>query len=182
MTELLVGILLSVFFIAHFVFSWFTVLKNERWLFALVVTITFLTPWMSHLWHILYDEDRIDKCPDSNLNVAFGWLPCFEATYNTFVNTYEITLVLEGLFFVALAYYVLYTLFKRNLLGNILVFLLNTGLLVLTLILTFASPLFLDDFKSTYNWLGFGLSIAMWILVEIYLRIPYFGYNDISSP
>lgn len=181
MTELLVGILLSVFFVAHFVFSWLTVLKNERWFFALVVTVTFLTPWMSHLWHVLYDEDRIERCSASKLDEAFGWSPCFEATYNTFVNTYEITLVLEGLFFAALGFYVLYTLFKRNLLGNSLVFLLNTGLLVLTIMLMLASPNFLDDFQSTFNWVGFGLSIAMWILVEVYLRLPYFGYQDLST-
>ena len=117
MTELLVSILLVVFFIAHFIFSWYTVLKNEKWLFTLVVTISFLTPWMSHLWHILYGEDRIEKCTDSKLDEAFGWTPCFEATYNTFVNTYEITLVIEGLFFVGLGYYVLYSLFKKNLLS-----------------------------------------------------------------
>ena len=177
MTELLVSILLTVFFIVHFLFSWYTSLKTEKWYFALVVSITFLTPWMSHLWHILYGEDRI-KCEESK-DEAFGWTPCFEPTYNTFVNTYEITLVLEGLFFVGLGYYVLYTLFKKNLCRNILVFIMNTVLLTTTLILMFASPLYLDNYEETFNWSGFIVSLIMWILVEIYLRVPYFGYISI---
>jgi len=177
MTELLVSILLTVFFIVHFLFSWYTSLKTEKWYFALVVSITFLTPWMSHLWHILYGEDRI-KCEESK-DEAFGWTPCFEPTYNTFVNTYEITLVLEGLFFVGLGYYVLYTLFKKNLCRNILFFIMNTVLLTTTLILMFASPLYLDNYEETFNWSGFIVSLIMWILVEIYLRVPYFGYISI---
>jgi hypothetical protein len=177
MTELLVSILLFVFFIAHFYLSWKTSLKNEKWYFALLVTITFLTPWMSHLWHILYGEDRL-KCDESK-DEAFGWTPCFEFTWNTVVNTYEITLVLEGLFFVGLGYYVLYTLFNNNLFRNILVFILNTVLLTTTLILMFASPLYLDDYEDTYNWTGFVVSLLMWILVEIYLRVDYFGYSTV---
>jgi hypothetical protein len=177
MTELLVSILLFVFFIAHFYLSWKTSLKNEKWYFALLVTITFLTPWMSHLWHILYGEDRL-KCDEAK-DEAFGWTPCFEFTWNTVVNTYEITLVLEGLFFVGLGYYVLYTLFNNNLFRNILVFILNTVLLTTTLILMFASPLYLDDYEDTYNWTGFVVSLLMWILVEIYLRVDYFGYSTV---
>lgn len=179
MNELVLSIILLAIFIAHFFFSWFTVLKNETWFFALVVTITFLTPWMSHLWHILYGEDRITKCPESKLDEPFGWTPCFEPTYNTFVNTYEITLVAENLFFSILGYYVLYTLFKRNLIGNILVFLLNTALLTFAIILLFASPSFLDDYTQTYDWTGFIISIILWLLVEIYLRVPYFGYQTL---
>ena len=177
MTELLVSILLTVFFIAHFFISWYTSLKTEKWYFALVVSITFLTPWMSHLWHILYGEDRI-KCGESK-DEAFGWIPCFEPTYNTFVNTYEITLVIENLFFVGLGYYVLYTLIKKNLCINILVFGLNTVLLVITLILMFASPLYLDNYEVTFNWTGFIVSLIMWVVVEIYLRVPSFGYTSI---
>ncbi len=179
MNELLLSLLLIFIFLGHFLFSWFTVLKNEKWYFALVVTITFLTPWMSHLWHILYGEDRIAKCTESKVDKSFGWTPCFEPTYNTFVNTYEITLVAEGLFFVGLTYYVLYTLFKRNLLGNILTFLLNTALLTLVIILLFASPNYLDAYAETYDVAGFIISILLWTLVEIYLRVPYFGYKQI---
>jgi hypothetical protein len=177
MSELLVNIILVVVFIAHFLVSWYTSLKNESWFFSLVVTITFLTPWMSHLWHILYGENRI-KCEES-IDQAFGWTPCFEPNYNTFVNTYEITLVVESLFFVGLAYYVLYKLFKKNLLGNILVFLFNTVLLTITLILLFASPPYLDNYEEIFNWTGFIVSLILWILVEIYLRVPYFGYVTI---
>lgn len=166
MTELLVSLILSGIFVTHFGISWKYSLKNEKWYFALLVTITFLTPWMSHLWHILYGEDRL-KCEESK-DEAFGWTPCFEPTWNTFVNTYEITLVLEGLFFVGLGYYVLYTLFKNR---NILVFILNTVLLTTTLILMFASPLYLDDYEDTFNWTGFIVSLIIWILVEIYLRV-----------
>lgn len=179
MAELLVGILMFIFLIIHFLFSWYTVLKGETWFFTLVVSVTLLTPWMSHLWHILYGEDRIEKCEDSKVDEPFGWTPCFEPTYNTFVNTYEITLVAEALFFAGLCYYVLYTLFKRNLIGNTLVFLLNTALLTFAIILLFASPSYLDNFVETYNWTGFIVSAALWVLVEIYLRVPYFGYQNV---
>ena len=180
MDELLLSIILVVFFFIHFLFSWYTVLKNEKWYFVLIVTITFLTPWMSHLWHILYGEDRIAKCDKSKVDEAFGWTPCFELTYNTFVNTYEITLVAEGLFFAGLGYYVLYTLFKQNLLGNIFSFVLNTALLTLVIMLLFASPNYLDGYAETYDVAGFIISVLLWVLVEIYLRVPYFGYKQIK--
>tara|TARA_B100000674_G_scaffold493394_1_gene515572 strand:- start:742 stop:1287 length:546 start_codon:yes stop_codon:yes gene_type:complete len=180
MTELLVSIVLFVIFIIHFVYSKnYSPLKDEKWFFVLVVTITFLTPWMSHLWHILYGEDRI-KCEEAK-DEAFGWTPCFEPTWNTFVNTYEITLVIENLFFVGLGYYVLYTLFKKYWWRNLFVFGLNTVLLTTAIILMFASPMFLDDYEDIFNYTGFIVSLIMWFAVEIYLRCPYFGYNAIDT-
>jgi len=65
------------------------------------------------------------------------------------------------------------------LLGNILVFLFNTVLLTITLILLFASPPYLDNYEEIFNWTGFIVSLILWILVEIYLRVPYFGYVTI---
>ena len=176
--QLLLTVILILIFGAH---SYITYRKNikktkerrNRILFTIAYTVTLVVPPMSHLWHILYGEDRI-TCEKANRDAAFGWTPCFEFNWNNIVNTYEITLTIENIFFAALTYYVLFDLFYSRWLRNILVFALNTALLVLALILLFASPAFLDDYEDTYNWSGFIISLVLWILVDVYVRLPFF--------
>ena len=170
MDQLLLTVILLVIFGVHFYITY----RQQTWsrAFKFAYTVTLVVPPMSHLWHILYGEDRI-TCDGVNRDAAFGWTPCFEFTWNNIVNTYEITLTIENIFFAALTYYVLFDLFKRWL-RNILVFALNTALLVLALILLFASPAFLDDYEDTYNWSGFIISLLLWILVDVYVRLPFF--------
>jgi hypothetical protein len=171
MDQLLLTVILLVIFGAHFYITY----RQQTWSIAFKVayTVTLVVPPMSHLWHILYGEDRI-TCEKVNRDAAFGWTPCFEFNWNNIVNTYEITLTIENIFFAALTYYVLFGLFYNRWLRNILVFALNTALLVLALILLFASPAFLDDYKDTYNWSGFIISLVLWILVDVYVRLPFF--------
>ena len=125
------------------------------------------------LW-TLYGEDRI-SCNERKENQIFGWYPCFEASWNTFVNTYEITLVVEFIALSGLMYYVFFALFK-DFNKNIVVFLLNTVNLIFGIILLLGSPSFLDNFTDVFNWTGFVCSLVIFILVEIYVRMPYFGY------
>lgn len=174
MDQLLLTVILLVIFGAHFYITY----RQQSWSLAFKVayTVTLVVPPMSHLWHILYGEDRI-TCEKVNRDASFGWTPCFEFTWNNIVNTYEITLTIENIFFAALTYYVLFDLFYKKGTSawlNILVFALNTALLVLALILLFASPAFLDDYKDTYNWSGFIISLLLWILVDVYVRLPFF--------
>ena len=171
MDQLLLTVILLVIFGAHFYITY----RQQTWsiAFKIAYTVTLVVPPMSHLWHILYGEDRI-TCNNVNRDAAFGWTPCFEFTWNNIVNTYEITLTIENIFFAALTYYVLFDLFYSKWFRNILVFALNTALLVLALILLFASPAFLDEFEDTYDWSGFIISLLLWILVDIYVRLPFF--------
>lgn len=178
MNQLTLSIILTIVFVAHIFYTKHSVMIRESWIFSLAYSVTFLVPPMSHTWHVLYGEDRL-KCESRRKDVAFGWTPCFEWTWNTLVNTYEITLVIENLFFVILSYYVLWTMFKTSIARNTIAFALNTALLVLVLILSFASPDLLDTFYSTFNWAGLVLSSLLWGIVEIYVRLPYFGYNVI---
>jgi len=181
MDQLLLTVILLVIFGAH---SYITYRKNikktKEWidciLFTIAYTVTLVVPPMSHLWHIIYGEDRI-TCKKVNRDAAFGWTPCFEFNGNNIVNTYEITLTIENIFFAAFTYYILFGLFYKKGTSawlNILVFALNTALLVLALILLFASPAFLDDYEDTYNWSGFIISLLLWILVDVYVRLPFF--------
>jgi len=178
MDELLLSILLSIFFISHALVTRYTIMKNETWLFSLLYTVTFIVPPMSHAWHILYGEDRI-QCEASKVNESFGWTPCFEPTWNTFVNTYEITLAIENLFFSILSFYIIWRLFNANLGRNLLVLILNMALLTTATILLFASPSFLDGYVAFYDWSGFVVSVLLWLLIEVYVRVPYFGYKTI---
>ena len=187
MDQLLLTVILLVIFCVHFYITYReNIKKTKKWnriLFTIAYTVTLVVPPMSHLWHILYGEDRI-TCDGVNRDAAFGWTPCFEFNWNNIefnwnhiVNTYEITLTIENIFFAALTYYVLFDLFYKK--GttawlNILVFALNTALLVLALILLFASPAFLDDYEDTYNWSGFITSLLLWIFVDVYVRLPFF--------
>ena len=180
MDQLLLTVILILIFGAHFYITYReNIKKTKEWtriLFTIAYTVTLVVPPMSHLWHILYGEDRI-TCDGVNRDTAFGWTPCFEFNWNNIVNTYEITLTIENIFFAALTYYVLFGLFYKK--GttawlNILVFALDTALLVLALILLFASPAFLDDYEDTYNWSGFITSLLLWIFVDVYVRLPFF--------
>lgn len=170
MDQLLLTVILLVIFGAHFYITY----RQQTWSIAFKVayTVTLVVPPMSHLWHILYGEDRI-TCEKANRDAVFGYGDCC-VTWNHIVNTYEITLTIENIFFAALTYYVLFDLFYSRWLRNILVFALNTALLVLALILLFASPAFLDDYEDTYNWSGFIISLVLWILVDVYVRLPFF--------
>lgn len=180
MNQILLSVILLVIFAIHFYITY----RQQPWsiMFKVAYTITLVVPPMSHLWHILYGEDRI-ICDDVNRNAAFGWAPCFEFTWNNIVNTYEITLTIENIFFAALTYYVLFNLFYNRWLRNIVVFTLNTGLLILALILLFSPPDFLDSYEDTYNWSAFIISLSLWILVDLYVRLPFFydraSYNKI---
>ena len=164
MDQVLLILILLVIFGAHFYITY----RQQTWsrAFKFAYTVTLVVPPMSHLWHILYGEDRI-TCDGVNRDAAFGWTPCFEFTWNNIVNTYEITLTIENIFFAALTYYVLFNLRLQNL--GIAVA-LNTALLVLVLILLFASPAFLDGYEGTYDWSGFIVSIILWLFIERELR------------
>ena len=167
-------IILIIIFIAHIFIAKFYSVPDKSWWYVFIYIIALDVPPMSHLWHLLYGEDRIN-CPERK-NGVFGWTPCFVFDWNTLVNTYEITLALEFLILSALTFYILFGLFSLNIIRNVLVFLLNAVHMILTLILLFSPPLFLDSFTYTFDLTGFILTSLIVVLVEVYVRIPYFGY------
>lgn len=167
-------IILIIIFILHFLLAKFYSIPSKSWWYVLLYVIALDVAPMSHLWHLLYGEDRIN-CPERK-NEVFGWTPCFVFDWNTLVNTYEITLALEFLILSALTFYILFDLFSLNIIRNIVVFILNGFHMVLALILLFSSPLFLDSFAYIFDLTGFILSCIILVLVEVYVRIPYFGY------
>ena len=170
---LLLTIILIVIIILHFFIAKFNSIPSKSWFYVLLYIIALDVAPMSHLWHLMYGEDRI-TCPDRK-DVVFGWYPCFQFDWNTLVNTYEITLSVEFLALTSLTFYILFDLFK-SLTRNILVFALNAAHMVLTIILLVSPPLFLDSFTYTFDITGFILSLLILVLVELYVRIPYFGY------
>lgn len=171
---LFVTIILLIIFIAHIFIAKFYSVPDKSWWYVFIYIIALDVGPMSHLWHLLYGEHRIN-CPERR-NEVFGWTPCFVFDWNTLVNTYEITLVLEFLILSALTFYILFDLFSLNIIRNVLVFLLNAAHIILTLILLFSPPLFLDSFTYTFDLTGFILTFLIVVLVEVYVRIPYFGY------
>ncbi len=172
--QLLVTIILLIVFIAHFFVAKAYSIPTKSYAYVLLYIIALDVPWMSHLWHILFGEDRIN-CPERK-NEVFGWTPCFVFDWNTIVNTYEITLSLEFLFFSGLTFYILFDLFS-SILKNILVFVLNAAHMVMALILLFSPPLFLDSYAQTFDISGLIITSLLVLLVELYVRIPYFGYR-----
>ena len=174
MSELIVGIILSLLFLVHLAIARYLSIPNETVLFALFYVIALDVAPMSHLWHILYGEDRI-SCSERKGTETFGWTPCFSLTWNTFVNTYEITLSATFIILPLLTFYVLFRLFK-NVLKNTLVYVLTLINLVFGAILLLSTPDFLDGFEDTFNWSGFVISTIVLVLVEVYVRLPYFGY------
>ena len=174
MDENILTAILLVVFIAHIFIAKFFSIPEKTWEYVFLYVVALDVAPMSHLWHLMYGEDRID-CPQRK-NEIFGWTPCFVLDWNTLVNTYEITLSIEFLFLSAISFYVLFDLFE-SIIRNILVFVLNTIHAILALILLFSTPLFLDSFASLFDLLGLIVSSLLLVLVELYVRIPYFGYR-----
>lgn len=154
MDTIVLSIILSLVFIAHILLVKFV--GKNTWLFALLWVVAFDVAPMSHLWHIIYGEDRI-RCPEAK-DEPFGWTPCFEPTWNNFVNTYELTLPIEFLFLAGLVYYTHRGWFVR---------ILNSLLVILALMLLFSPPLFLDGFYIIFDWTSFLISIIMLLVAEI---------------
>ena len=69
MDQLLLTVILLVIFGAHFYITY----RQQTWsiAFKIAYTVTLVVPPMSHLWHILYGEDRI-TCNNVNRDAAFG--------------------------------------------------------------------------------------------------------------
>ena len=169
-----VTIILIVVFIAYIALTAIVTIPQKTTLFKIAYAVTFITPPMSHLWHILYGEDRI-RCQQEN-DTSFGWIPCFTPTWNNFVNTYEITLVVENIFFCILTFYVLNQLGASNIATA-----LNAMLLVLTIVLMFGSPTFLDQFTNTFDVIGFVLSMLLLINIEFEMHSKRLRYTQILN-
>ena len=173
MDELIFTIILSVIFVAHILTTKLNFIPQESWLFAVLFVVATDVAPTSHMWHILYGEDRI-TCIDAKNDQVFGWLPCFEFNWNTLVNTYEITLPVEFLILAVILYYVSWWLFRRNVLLNVIVYLLNTANVVLAFILLFSPPSFLDDYVTIFNWSSFIVGCVIILVIEVGGRLfPY---------
>lgn len=173
MDELIFTIILSVIFLVHILTTKLNFIPQESWLFAILFVVATDVAPMSHMWHILYGEDRI-TCLDAKNNQVFGWLPCFELNWNTLVNTYELTLPVEFLTLAVILYYVSWWLFRRNVWLNVTVYILNTANVVLAFILLFSPPSFLNDFTSVFNLTSFIIGCVIILIIEVGGRLfPY---------
>ena len=171
MSELVVSVALVFVFAAH-VF-WFQKCTGTSWGVAVAYSIAGDVSWMSHLWHILYGEDRIGTCPERREDEVFGWTPCFTSEWNTYVNTYEITLAAEFIILSSFAYYVIYKtceMVRVSGYTQVIIYVLNTLNLVFAIILLFSSPKFLDGFKDVFTVTGFVCSLALAGVLEIVSR------------
>ena len=162
--QIILIIIFSILFIVHYFIT--------KTIYPLIYVIALDVAPMSHMWHLLYGEDRI-TCVNRKEEV-FGWYPCFHFDWNTMVNTYEITLSIEFIFLSALMFYILFDLFKVNIL-----FVINAIHMVLAFILLFSTPSFLDTFAYIFDLSGFIISTILLIMVELFIRIPYFGYTRV---
>lgn len=188
MSEVVMSVALVLVFAAHIV--WFKWRTTSSWWFALAYVIVIDVSWMSHLWHILYGEDRIGTCTERHENDVFGWTPCFVSEWNTYVNTYEITLVVEFIVLTSLAYAVIpafSTMTDASTTAQIVAYALNSVNFIFAIMLLFASPLFLDGFKDVFTVTGFICSLALAGVLEyvIYdqrdrrcLPMQYGAYNN----
>ena len=167
MSELVVSIALVLVFASHL--FWFRACTQSSWWFAVAYVVALDVTWMSHMWHILYGEDRIGICDARHEAEIFGWTPCFVSEWNTYVNTYEITLVVEFLFLSVLTYFVIRayaTLVEASVTLQILAYVLNTLNLIMVLMLFLASPLFLDGFEDVFTVTGFVCSLLLVAVLE----------------
>lgn len=162
MSEVLVSVALVLVFAAHI--FWFKQCTPSSWWFAVAYAIVIDVSWMSHLWHILYGEGRIGTCTERHEKDVFGWTPCFVSEWNTYVNTYEITLVVEFIVLTSLAYAVIpafSTMTEASTTAQILAYALNSVNFIFAIMLLFASPLLLDGFKDVFTVTGFICSLAL---------------------
>lgn len=167
MTEIAASIVFVCVFLVHI--CWFKRIPRCAWWFAVVCAVVTDVPWMSHLWHILYGEDRIGTCDERHETAVFGWTPCFVSEWNTYVNTYEITLVVEFLVLTSITYAVIpafASIVNASHTAAILAYTMNTINLVFVIMLFFASPLFLDGFKNVFTVTGFVCSLMLAGLFE----------------
>ena len=127
---------------------------------------------MSHLWHILYGEDRI-LCAEANIDHVFGWAPCFEFTWNSLVNTYELTLPIENIILSGIAVYTIMQIFKLRREPRIIIVYILLGIhLLMGLVLFFSPPKWLDDgFTTIYDWSGFLLTLFALLTLELLIEV-----------
>tara|TARA_A100001015_G_C14546533_1_gene539967 strand:- start:15 stop:425 length:411 start_codon:yes stop_codon:yes gene_type:complete len=126
---------------------------------------------MSHLWHILYGEDRI-TCEKSNEYQVFGWTQCFDFTWNNLVNTYELTLPIENVILTILAFYTIrqiFTLKKEP--RVIIVYILLSVHLILGILLLLSPPIWLEEgFTKIYDWSGLMLTAFALFTLELLIE------------
>ena len=149
------GIILSLFFVARVVSD----VTDTSWTRALLHAVVVDVAWMSHLWHIAYGEDRVPTCPHTT-QAPFGWVHCAAWDWNTFVNTYELTLPVEFIVLSALLFW-----YNRIKPLGLVVYVLNSVHMTLAIALLLMPPDALNEFTDVFDWIGFActLFIAMWL-------------------
>lgn len=168
-------------FLAYLAWTKLHTLPNKSLTFALLYVIAFLVAPMSHLWHIIYSEDRI-TCDTVNKNNVFGWSDCFEFTWNNVVNTYELTIPIENIVLSAIAFYTLNELFYlKEHPRAIVAYILLAVQLLLGIILFFSPPIWLDNnYTRIYDISSFVLTTTALLVVEYLIEIKeYKNYNQI---
>ena len=176
---IILTISLCVVFVVHIYLTRLSTKRYFDWKNVILYVALFDVPWMSHLWHLAFGEDRIGDC-DERQDIPFGWYPCFEPDWNTFVNTYEFTLMIEFIFFTSMVFIMLPKYETTIGVNPIPVLVLNGMHLILVLMLSFGPPSFLDGFVFWFDLLGFLFSLALVLFLEysiyksrIYTIVPH---------
>tara|TARA_B110000008_G_scaffold276449_1_gene315758 strand:+ start:1015 stop:1479 length:465 start_codon:yes stop_codon:yes gene_type:complete len=127
--------------------------------YTLLYATALLVAPMSHLWHIIYGEGRIYQKNCGQENEVFGWGACFTGSWDQWTNSYELTLPIEFYFLGALVYYIQ---------EKFSVFTLNSIHLILTTILLFSPPQWLNNgFDNAFNVIGLIFSICIYIANDL---------------
>lgn len=143
-------VLFILFILAH---------QEHGFVYSLIYATALVVAPMSHLWHIIYGEGRIYEKNCGQENEVFGWGPCFTGSWDQWTNSYELTLPLEFYFLGALVYYIQ---------EKFSVFTLNSIHLILTTILLFSPPLWLNNgFDNAFNIIGLIFSVCIYIANDI---------------
>jgi len=161
-----------VVFIIYVIWTKEHTIQEKSWFFALLYAVSLLTSPMSHLWHILYGEDRI-ACSKSKGNQVFGWTQCFEFTWNNLVNTYELTLPIENVILTVMAFYTIRQIFTLQREPRVIIVYILLGIhLLLGIILLFSPPIWLEEgFTTIYDWSGFMLTTFALFTLELLIEI-----------
>lgn len=143
-------ILFTLVFLVYILIKW----QRYKW-YSLVYATALLVGPMSHLWHILYGEGRIYHGNCGNAEQVLGWTPCFTGSWEQWTNSFELTLPIEFIFLTGLVYY---------LIDGFLVFTFNSLHLVLTIVLLFSPPVWLNNgFTNAFNIIGLIVSCCVFI-------------------
>lgn len=154
-------IVVSIFLLAFTVSTYYYLRLSFSFYSSVVALISVTVPAMSHFWHLTFGEAYIASYCNIDENKVFGWIDCVDEAgfYNTYFNSYELTVPVEVTVLNVLGIELFLRLFNSANSSRVkdhymwLVFLLLVGLLI-GLPLPFFTYAQLKSYTLTYNVCG----------------------------